>query len=65
MVHIQLPDGLPGIRGPMAFSPETAKPLNALANALLRPDDDTGLSRYRAGKVAESGYTADDHHMPG
>ena len=44
MAHIQLPDGLPGIRGPMAFSPETAKPLNALANALLRPDDPAGLS---------------------
>lgn len=43
MAHIQLPDGLPGIRGPMAFSPETAEPLNALANALLQTDD--GLSR--------------------
>jgi uncharacterized peroxidase-related enzyme len=36
MAHIQLPDGLPGILGPMAFSPETAKPLNALAEVLLR-----------------------------
>ena len=43
MAHIQLPEGLPGIRGPMAFSPETAGPLNALANALLQTDD--GLSR--------------------
>jgi uncharacterized peroxidase-related enzyme len=33
--HIPLPDGLPGIRGPMAFRPETAKPLNELANILL------------------------------
>jgi hypothetical protein len=39
MPHIQLPEGLPGIRGPMAFSPETARPLNELANALLRTDD--------------------------
>ena len=36
MPHIQLPDGLPGIRGPMAFSPQTADPLNALVNVLLR-----------------------------
>ena len=35
MPHIPLPDGLPGIRGPMAFRPETAKPLNELANILL------------------------------
>jgi len=35
MAHIPLPDGLPGIRGPMAFRPETAKPLNELANILL------------------------------
>jgi len=33
--HIQLPD-LPGIRGPMAFRPETAKPLNELVDVLLR-----------------------------
>jgi hypothetical protein len=30
MAHIKLPEGLPGIRGPMAFRPETAKPLNEL-----------------------------------
>jgi uncharacterized peroxidase-related enzyme len=36
MPHIQLPEGLPGILGPMAFSPETAKPLNELAEVLLR-----------------------------
>jgi len=27
MAHIRLPEGIPGILGPMAFSPETAKPL--------------------------------------
>jgi len=36
MAHINLPDGLPGIRGPMAFRPETAKPLNELVEVLLR-----------------------------
>ena len=28
MAHIQLPDGVPGIREPMMFRPETAKPMN-------------------------------------
>ena len=36
MPHIPLPEGLPGIRGPMAFRPETAAPLNQLADVLLR-----------------------------
>jgi uncharacterized peroxidase-related enzyme len=36
MPHIQLPEGLPGILGPMVFRPETAKPLNELADVLLR-----------------------------
>ncbi len=35
MPHIALPD-LPGIRGPMAFRPETSKPLNELVEVLLR-----------------------------
>ncbi len=36
MAHIKLPDGIPGIRGPMRFRPETAKPLNELVDVLLR-----------------------------
>src|SRR5271168_880683 len=36
MSHITLPEGLPGILGPMVFRPETAKPLNELAEILLR-----------------------------
>jgi len=35
MPHIQLPEGLPGIRSAMAYRPETAKPLNELAEILL------------------------------
>lgn len=35
MAYIDLPAELPGIRGPMAFRPETAKPLNELVNVLL------------------------------
>jgi uncharacterized peroxidase-related enzyme len=38
MAHIDLPEGLPGILGPMHFRPETSKPLNELADALLRGD---------------------------
>jgi uncharacterized peroxidase-related enzyme len=44
MAHIDLKNDLPGIRGPMAFRPETAKPLNELAEILLR-DDNNSLSR--------------------
>jgi uncharacterized peroxidase-related enzyme len=44
MAHIELNNDLPGIRGLMAFSPKTAEPLNALAETLLRDDDNT-LSR--------------------
>ena len=36
MAYISLPEGLPGIRGAMAFRPETAKPLNELVEVLLR-----------------------------
>lgn len=36
MPHIQLPEGMPGITSLLAFRPETAKPLLALAEELLR-----------------------------
>ncbi len=36
MPHITLPEGIPGILGPMHFRPETARPLNDLAEVLLR-----------------------------
>lgn len=35
MPHIPLPPDLPGIRGAMAFRPETAWPMNALVEILL------------------------------
>jgi len=44
MAYIDLKNDLPGIRGPMAFRPETAKPLNELAEILLHSEDNT-LSR--------------------
>lgn len=43
MPHIDFQNDLPGIRAAMAFRPETALPLNELAEILLR--DTTGLSR--------------------
>ena len=39
MPHIDLPEGIPGIRSAMQFRPETAKHLNALAEELLRADN--------------------------
>ena len=44
MAYIDLLNDLPGIRGPMVYSPKTAKPLNELVEVLLR-DDDNSLSR--------------------
>lgn len=44
MAHIDLGNELPGIRGPMGYRPDTAKPLNELAEILLRNEDNT-LSR--------------------
>jgi uncharacterized peroxidase-related enzyme len=39
MVHIKINEELPGIRGLMDFRPETAAPLNALAEVLLRNEE--------------------------
>ena len=41
MAHINLGNDLPGIRGLMAYRPQIEKPLNALAEILLRSDDNT------------------------
>jgi uncharacterized peroxidase-related enzyme len=39
MPHITLPEGLPGIRGPLAFRPDTAKPLSEFAEILMRGEN--------------------------
>jgi uncharacterized peroxidase-related enzyme len=45
MAHINLPEGMPGIRGPMLFSPDTTKPLRELAEVLLRaPRENVSLT---------------------
>ena len=55
MPHIQLPEGLPGPRGPMTFRPETAKPLNELAEILLRgPSTLTQAERELIGTFVSS-----------
>jgi uncharacterized peroxidase-related enzyme len=41
MAYIDLQNDLPGIRGPMAYSPETGKALNELAEILLHDDNNT------------------------
>lgn len=43
MPHIAIPEGLPGIRGPLSLRPEVAKPLSALMEVLMR--DANALSR--------------------
>ena len=54
MAHINLPEGLPGIRGPMAFSPETSKPLNELAEVLLRSENSLTRGEREALDVASA-----------
>lgn len=38
MAHIKLPEGLPGIRGPMAYRQDTGRVLSELADVLLRSE---------------------------
>lgn len=41
MAYIDLQNDLPGIRGPMAYSPQTGKALNELAEILLHNENNT------------------------
>jgi uncharacterized peroxidase-related enzyme len=41
MAHIELNNDLPGIRGLMFYRPETEAPMNALAELLLRDENNT------------------------
>lgn len=51
MAHITIAMDLPGILGPLAFSPETAKPLMELANLLLNVESES-LSRAERELIA-------------
>ena len=62
MPHIELPDGLPGILGPIAFRPDTVEPLNKLADLDVKQDTESaGVSDKLkallaiAGKVQSGG----------
>ena len=50
MPHIDFKNDLPGIRSALAYSPETAEPLGALAEILLRSDK--GLGRAERELIA-------------
>jgi uncharacterized peroxidase-related enzyme len=43
MPHIAIPEGLPGIRGPLSLRPDVAKPLSGLMEVLMR--EENSLSR--------------------
>jgi uncharacterized peroxidase-related enzyme len=56
MAHINLPDGLPGITGPMKQYPETERHLSGLAEALLRgPSSITPAERELIATYVSSG----------
>jgi uncharacterized peroxidase-related enzyme len=56
MPHIKLPDGVPGIVGPMIAYPETQKHLSGLAEALLRgPSSLTSAERELIAAYVSSG----------
>lgn len=39
MPYIEIPEGLPGIRGPLSLRPEVAKPLSEFCEFLMRADN--------------------------
>jgi uncharacterized peroxidase-related enzyme len=61
MAHINLQNEFPGILGPMHFSPETAKPLNELAEALL--SSDSTLTKGEREIIAASVSYKNDCHF--
>ena len=66
MAHITLQDGLPGIRGLLAFRPETARPLSELADTLLHvpgslsPGERELIAAYVSG-LNECAYCCNSH----
>ena len=56
MAHIKLPDGIPGIVGPMTAYPETERHLSGLAEALLRGESSlTSAERELIATAVSSG----------
>jgi uncharacterized peroxidase-related enzyme len=60
MPHIKLQEGLPGIRGLLVYSPETAKPMGVLAQILLR--DDHTLTRAEREMIGAYVSSENDCH---
>jgi len=58
MPHIARPEGLPGITSGFAFRPETAKPMRALAEVLLRGP--SSLTRGEREMIATLASTRND-----
>lgn len=54
MPYIAIPEGLPGIRGPLSLRPDVAKPLSAFCEILMRADN--SLSRGERELIA--GYVS-------
>jgi len=61
MAHIELNNDMPGILGLLNFSPETAKPLNELAEILLVQDN--SLTRGEREMIASSVSHWNDCHF--
>jgi uncharacterized peroxidase-related enzyme len=59
MAFINLENDLPGIRGPMQYSPETGKALNELAEILLHDENNT-LSRAEREMIGA--YVSSENH---
>jgi uncharacterized peroxidase-related enzyme len=66
MAHIQLQEGLPGIRGLLAFRPETARPLGELADTLLHapgplPPGEREIIAAYVSRLNECAYCHNSH----
>lgn len=60
MAHIEFAEGLPGIRGPLVYSPETAKPMCDLVQVLLC--DDHTLTRAEREMIGTYVSSQNDCH---
>ena len=51
MAHIDLGNDFPGIRGPMMFRPDTARPLNELVDVLAQVRTQFGVRHHSLGNA--------------
>jgi hypothetical protein len=68
MAHIQVPEGTPGIFGPMAISPESIKALRELVEVLLHgpntltPAEREMIATYVVARARQEGATDKEIH---